>query len=152
MYCFPNITQRSDPAFERRIEDALREIDVYKINVCDLDDLFRDNRDYVLMHSDIYGNIRDTVDQTLATVWRAKELIDKQRVRRASRWCRKGTISKKWKDYEQVQRVMEENNGKVQDYLGQVQDMVKNKKPASFNPFDPRPYNTVPFTEPDDEG
>ncbi|EEU47250.1 uncharacterized protein NECHADRAFT_77511 [Fusarium vanettenii 77-13-4] len=152
MYCFPNMTQRSDPAFQRRIEDALREIDVYKINVSDLYELFRENRDDVLMHSDIYDNIRNTVDQSLVTLERAKELVDKQRVKSASRWWRKGTISKKWKDYEQLQRVMEENNGKVQDHLRQVQDMVKNKKPASFDLFAPRPYNTVPFTEPYDEG
>ena len=148
----PHGAQRSDPSLQRRIEDALRTIKVYKTNLFDLDDLFRDNRDARIGQDDFSDNIEKTMTQTLDTLDRAKEFVDKQKEKTTSRWWKKNTISKEWKDYEQLQRVMEENNGKVQYHFRQMQNMVENKKPPSFDLFSPRIRNTVPFTEPYDEG
>ncbi|RSM08860.1 hypothetical protein CDV31_007999 [Fusarium ambrosium] len=136
------------------IEDAEREVQTYKSNYWKLNWLIREHDSLLAKHFDLTENIHNTIGQTFQTLRRAEGFVYEHKEKTTTRlWKVLSSPQYRrdyehWRVYEQLRRVMEENNSKVQCHFREIEDVISSQQPASTDQVD----REIPFTEPYDEG
>ncbi|UPK91077.1 hypothetical protein LCI18_002012 [Fusarium solani-melongenae] len=135
------------------IETAQGEIESYECNYFKLSKLFRKHRVSLHKHSDLCQNVRNTKTQTIGTL-KAEQLVNKYKSRPAIFSFKKSSDLKK---YENLKREMEENNSKVERLIQQINGIIESHPErvgahTFFNTDDPLMDETIPITQPYDEG
>ncbi|KAF4450007.1 hypothetical protein F53441_6791 [Fusarium austroafricanum] len=137
-----------------QIEDALEEIEKYKVEVSKLDGMFHECHDLHQKHPDIARDMKNKIDLTFKTILEAEKLIDKVKSRKFR--FTKELSKPESNEFYKLKDQMAANNVEVKNIARRL-ERITESQPAdepgrsSFDLFNPLIEKTIPFTEPYDE-